>query len=225
MLAVSLAKTYDARLHVLHITTEKELALFEAGPLANKRITAEACAHHLYFNESDYETLGALIKCNPAIKKAQDQKALLRAVNDDVIDVIATDHAPHTWEEKQNPYFSAPSGLPLVQDALLSLLEYYHEGVFSLEKIVSKTSHSVAELFGVKDRGYIREGCWADIVLVDLNKPRGATEILSKCAWSPFEGVQFKSSIWATIVNGQIIYQDGQIISDTIGKPLEYARD
>ncbi|MBV1884267.1 MAG: dihydroorotase [Pseudomonadales bacterium] len=225
VLAVSLAKTYDARLHVLHITTEKELALFEAGPLANKRITAEACAHHLYFNESDYETLGALIKCNPAIKKAQDQKALLRAVNDDVIDVIATDHAPHTWEEKQNPYFSAPSGLPLVQDALLSLLEYYHEGVFSLEKIVSKTSHSVAELFGVKDRGYIREGCWADIVLVDLNKPRGATEILSKCAWSPFEGVQFKSSIWATIVNGQIIYQDGQIISDTIGKPLEYARD
>ena len=223
-LAIELAVAHDARLHVLHITTEKELALFSAGPIAGKRITAEVCAHHLYFNEADYETLGALIKCNPAIKTAQDQKALLQAVNQDVIDVIATDHAPHTWDEKHNLYFSAPSGLPLVQDALLSLLEHYHEGTFSLETIVRKTSHSVAELFKVKDRGYIREGCWADIVLIDLNTSRGVTPVLSKCAWSPFKDVEFKSSIWTTLVNGQVLYQDGKLQSDVVASPLQYVR-
>ncbi|MBL4794880.1 MAG: dihydroorotase [Pseudomonadales bacterium] len=228
--AVELAKANDARLHVLHITTEKELSLFTAGDATKKRITAEACVHHLYFNEADYETLGALIKCNPAIKKASDQNAILDAVNSDIIDVIATDHAPHTWDEKQEKYFKAPSGLPLVQDALLALFEHYHDGRMTLETIVNKTSHTVADIFFVKDRGYIREGYWADIVLVDIDKPHAgyqdsATPILSKCKWTPFKDVKFRSSIYATLVNGVLMYQGGNLVNEVVASPLEYVRD
>ncbi|MBV1914248.1 MAG: dihydroorotase [Pseudomonadales bacterium] len=226
-MAVELAQRFGTKLHVLHLTTEKELALFDQKPLAQKQITAEACSHHLFFNEADYAEKGALIKCNPAIKKATDQAALQQAVVNGVIDVIATDHAPHTWEEKQNPhYMKAPSGLPLVQHSLQSLLEHYHSGTFSLELIVEKTSHAVAELYQIKERGYIREGYWADLVLVDIDTPqtvdRAAT--LSKCGWSPFDGYTFKSAIYSTVVNGELMYQNGKIISDRKGQRLLFNR-
>ncbi len=210
--AVALAKKYNTRLHVLHITTAKELALFSSQPLQEKLITAEACVHHLFFNADDYAHKGALIKCNPAIKTKQDQSALLHAVKNNIIDIIATDHAPHTWEEKQRSYFHAPSGLPLVQDALLSLLEFYHQGQLSLEQIVNKTSHAVAERFKIIERGYLRENYWADIVLLDLNTPHTVTKenILYKCGWSPFQDYTFCSSIDTTIVSGQLAWQKGK---------------
>ena len=225
-LAIELAKKHNTRLHVLHLTTAKELGLFSAGPVNGKRITAEVCVHHLFYDDSDYATLGNLIKCNPAIKTMADQQALLQAINDDRIDVIATDHAPHTWEEKQSPYPKAPSGLPLVQDALLSLFEFYHDGVFSLEKIVQKTSHSVAELFDVKDRGYLREGYWADLALIDTDNPtlRNNTQVLSKCGWSPFAGYQFRSTIDTTWVNGQMIWSNNKINHDFRGQRLSFNR-
>ncbi len=225
-MAISLAKQFDARLHVLHISTEKELALFPPGPVTNKRITAEACVHHMFFSAKDYQEKGTLIKCNPAIKQESDRQAILQAILDDRIDVIATDHAPHTMEEKQSSYFDAPSGLPLIQHALLSLLEHYHRGVFSLEKIVEKTSHAVAELFQIKDRGFIREGYWADLVLVDLENPSQASErnIYSKCGWSPFEGYEFRSRIDSTIVSGNIVYQGGKLYPEVIGKRLKFSR-
>ncbi|RLT93234.1 dihydroorotase [Ketobacter sp.] len=224
--AVSLAKRFGTRLHVLHLTTEKELALFEAGDLANKQITAEACVHHLFFSEEDYETKGSLIKCNPAVKKASDREALLNAVRDDLIDVVATDHAPHTWEEKQNSYFKAPAGLPLVQHALVSMLEHYHAGRFSLEHIVKKVCHNVAELFQISERGYIREGYWADLVLVDLNRPTVVDEqtLYSKCGWSPFAGYIFKSSIQATLVNGEVAFENGAVNPHIRGKRLAFNR-
>ena len=226
-MAVELAKRYGTKLHVLHLTTAKELALFDNKPLADKQITAEACSHHLFFNEADYAEKGALIKCNPAIKTAADQAALQKAVVDGLIDVIATDHAPHTWDEKQNPhYMKAPSGLPLVQHSLQSLLEHYHNGMFSLELIVEKTSHAVAELYQIKERGYIREGYWADLVLVDIDTPqtveRAAT--LSKCGWSPFDGYTFRSTINSTLVNGQLMYQNGKINSGQKGQRLLFNR-
>lgn len=226
-LAVALARKFDTRLHVLHITTAKELALFSAGETSQKRITAEACVHHLFFSEEDYQTKGTLIKCNPAIKTAADREALLNAVNEGRIDVIATDHAPHTWEEKQRSYFNAPSGLPLVQHALLSLFEHYHRGLFTLETIVEKTSHAPARLFEVKERGFIREGYWADLVLVDLASPTVADNqpILSKCGWSPFAGYTFASSIDTTIVNGVVVYQGGQVLPGTLGQRLEFNRN
>ncbi|HEX7027724.1 MAG TPA: dihydroorotase, partial [Gammaproteobacteria bacterium] len=210
-LAVSLARQHGSRLHVLHLTTAKELELFEAGNLDNKRITVEACVHHLFFNSDDYAGKGNLIKCNPAIKTKADQISLQNAVKSGVIDVIATDHAPHTWEEKQQPYIKAPAGLPLVQHALLSLLELYHKDIFDLELIVHKTSHAPATLFNVVDRGFIREGYWADLVVVDLNKPMAVTKdtVLYKCGWSPFEGHTFRSSIETTILNGKIAYHEG----------------
>ena len=225
-MAVSLAKQFNTRLHILHLTTEKELELLQAGDMKNKRITAEACVHHLFFSEEDYETKGALIKCNPAVKKASDRAALLQAVNNDLIDVVATDHAPHTWDEKQNPYFKAPSGLPLVQHALISMLEHYHSGVFSLEKIVQKVSHNVADLFQIHERGYIREGYWADLTLVDLNSPTVVDNqtLYSKCGWSPFAGYIFKSSIHTTIVNGEVAYENGQLNKDIRGKRLAFDR-
>lgn len=225
-LAVELAKKHGTQLHILHLTTAKELALLTPGDLAGKRITGEACAHHLYFNEADYATKGALIKCNPAIKTAADQDALLNAVNDGRIDVIATDHAPHTWDEKQQSYFKAPSGLPLVQHALISLLEHYHNGRFSLETIVQKTSHNVARLFQIAERGYIREGYWADLVLVDLTAPTVVDQqkILYKCGWSPFAGTIFKSSIVTTLVNGDIAFENGQVNSAVRGKRLAFNR-
>ena len=187
-LAVELAKQHGSNLHVLHLTTEDELKLFTQGGLEGKKITAEVCVHHLSFSEKDYDTLGAKIKCNPSIKKESDRQALLKAVQNDMIDIIATDHAPHTLEEKQGTYFKAPSGLPLVQHALPKLLEFYHEGIFSLEKIVQKTSHNVANRYAVKERGYIREGYFADLTLVDLGKETRVTpeSLFYKCGWSPY---------------------------------------
>lgn len=225
-LAVELAKKHGTQLHILHVTTARELAHFQPGDIAGKQITAEACVHHLYFNEADYETRGALIKCNPAIKTKADQEGLLAAVQDGRIDIIATDHAPHTWDEKQQSYFKAPSGLPLVQHALVSLLEHYHAGRFSLDTIVQKTSHNVALRFQVAERGFIREGYWADLTLVDLATPTvvDEQEILSKCGWSPFAGVIFKSSIHTTLVNGQVAYENGQVNRALRGQRLVFNR-
>ncbi|MEN9502024.1 MAG: hypothetical protein RI964_1309 [Pseudomonadota bacterium] len=214
-LAMELAKRCGTRLHILHISTAKEAAMFADLALGDKRITAEACVHFLHFSDKDYATKGALIKCNPAVKTAEDRAGIIQALLDGRLDVIGTDHAPHTWAEKQNAsYFKAPSGLPLVQNALQTVLEHYHDGIFSLEFIVQKTSHAVADLFNVKERGYIREGYWADLVLVDVNKPYLATHAssLSKCGWTPFDGYEFRSSIAATIVNGQLVWQDGQLL-------------
>ena len=225
-MAVALAKKHGSRLHVLHLTTEKELVLFEKGPVADKQITAEACVHHLFFNSTDYARLGNLIKCNPAIKRESDQKALIQAVIDDKIDIIATDHAPHTLEEKQQPYLKAPAGLPLVQYALLSLLEHYHRGTFSLELIVRKACHAPAIRYQVAERGFIREGYWADLVLLNLNQPKivKSEDVLSKCGWSPFEGYRFRSAIDTTIVNGNIVYQNGEVSDAYRGMPLTFNR-
>lgn len=223
-LAVELAKKHGTRLHVLHLTTEKELALFTPGVVTGKQITAEVCVHHLWFDERDYEEKGALIKCNPAIKKPTDRNALRQAVNNDVLDVIATDHAPHTWEEKQGNYFQAPSGLPLVQHAMLSLLDLVHEGVFTLEQVVRKSSHAVAECYGVLERGYIREGYFADLVLVDMDSPTDVIqdELFYRCGWSPFEGHQFKSRIATTLVNGQVAWDGKQMTNPALGQRLRF---
>ncbi|HNN37322.1 MAG TPA: dihydroorotase [Pseudomonadales bacterium] len=226
-LAVELAKRHGTRLHVLHLTTARELALFSAGPLADKRITAEVCVHHLFFNDGDYRNKGTLIKCNPAIKQESDRLALLQAVRDDRIDIIATDHAPHLLDEKARPYAQAPSGLPLVQDALLVLLELVQQGQLTLEQVVAKSSHRVAELFAIRDRGYLREGYHADLVLVDPLTPTEVTrtKVLSKCGWSPFEGHRFAHSIHTTVVNGQILYRRGQPVADITALPLQFRRD
>mgnify|MGYP003561688754 CR=1 FL=1 len=223
-LAVELARRYDARLHVLHITTARELDLFAPGPVADKRITAEACVHHLYFDQEDYAEKDTLIKCNPAIKRAQDRAAILAAVSADRIDVIATDHAPHTLQEKAGTYFKAPAGLPLVQDALPSLFEHVRAGRLRLETLVHKTSHAVAECFGIEQRGYIREGYWADLILVDPNKPytRERDQVLYKCGWSPFEGRRFHARIDLTMVNGEVAYESGQINDAVRGLALAF---
>jgi dihydroorotase len=221
--AVELARRHGARLHVLHLTTAQEMELFTPGPLAGKRITAEVCAHYLTLDDSKYEELGTLIKCNPAIKTAADRLALLESLRTGRIDVIGTDHAPHTLREKEQPYFRAPSGLPLAQHALLMLLEHHHDGALPLELIVHKTSHSVAELFGIRDRGYIREGCWADLVLVDLRREtlvRG-DDLLYKIAWSPFEGYRFRSQICTTLVNGVVVWENGALTGEVPGQRLE----
>ena len=210
-LAIELAQRCDTRLHILHISTAAEAERFSDLPLENKKITAEACVHFLHFADEDYASKGALIKCNPAIKTAADRAGIIQALLDGRLDVIGTDHAPHTWDEKHNSsYFKTPSGLPLVQHALPTVLEHYHDGIFTLEFIVEKTSHAVAQLFDIQERGYIREGYWADLVLVDLDKPFTATHAnsLSKCAWTPFDGFEFRSSIAATWVNGQLVWQD-----------------
>lgn len=225
-LAVNLAKRHGTRLHVLHLTTADEMALFSTAPADSKSITAEVCAHHLFFNSFDYDTHGTGIKCNPAIKSEADRQALLQAIQDGRIDVIATDHAPHTLEEKQRSYFQAPSGLPLVQDALPSLLEHYHRGDLTLPLIVEKTSHAVARLFNLRDRGYIREGYWADLVLVNLDQSHTVKKetVLARCGWSPFEGYRFQSTVDLTIVNGQIVYHNGQVADPPRGLPLEFNR-
>lgn len=226
-LAVSLAKKHGTRLHILHISTEKEIALFDNSiPLEQKLITAEACVHHLWFSEKDYATKGNYIKWNPAVKLESDREAIWKAVLDDKIDVIATDHAPHTIEEKSNSYFKAPSGGPLVQDALLAMLEKSKEGKITLEKVVEKMAHAPAKLFKIEDRGFIREGYYADIVSIDPNKTTRVTKetILSKCNWSPFEGVEFSHSIDKTFVNGNIVYSDGKIEENGIGKRLLFSR-
>lgn len=225
-LAVGLAKKHDARLHVLHLTTAEEMEHFEPGPVRGKRITAEVCAHHLFFDADDYAEKGNLIKCNPAIKLPSDRKALLQALVDDRIDVIATDHAPHLLEEKQLPYVQAPAGLPLVQYAVVSVLEHVHNGVISLEKAVHKMTHAVAECYQMKERGYLREGYWADLTLVDLDKPTLAanSEVLSKCGWTPFDGYRFRSSIHTTIVSGRIAYQNGEVQDHVRGEALEFGQ-
>ncbi|OQX10276.1 MAG: dihydroorotase [Thiothrix lacustris] len=227
-MAMELARRCGTRLHILHISTAKEAEMFADIALKDKRITAEACVHFLHFADEDYASKGALIKCNPAIKTAEDRAGIIQALLDGRLDVIGTDHAPHTWEEKHNPsYFKAPSGLPLVQHALPLVLEHYQDGIFTLEFIVEKTSHAVADMFNIKERGYIREGYWADLVLVDLEQPFTSTHAnsLSKCGWTPFDGYEFRSSIAATIVNGQLVWQDGKLLDVAPqGRALEFER-
>ncbi|HRO40918.1 MAG TPA: dihydroorotase [Flavobacteriales bacterium] len=211
--AVALAKQHGTRLHVLHISTAKELDLFTPGPLEGKRITAEACVHHLWFTDVDYASKGPFIKWNPAVKTKADRDAIRQAVKDGRIDVVATDHAPHTWEEKQQPYAKCPSGGPLVQHALPAMLELMHQGVFTMEEVVEKMCHAPARLFQVKDRGFVREGHHADLVLVDLNDPWTVAKenLLYKCGWSPLEGQAFRSRALRTWVNGNLAYANGQV--------------
>ncbi|MEO6136964.1 MAG: dihydroorotase [Ginsengibacter sp.] len=228
--ASSLAKKYNSRLHILHISTAKELELFTNEiPLKEKRITAEVCVHHLHFTADDYDRLGYLIKCNPAIKAPENKEALWKALLDDHLDVIATDHAPHTFEEKQPPYEHAHAGLPLVQHPLLMMLLYYREGKISLEKIVEKMSHAVADCFHIQDRGYIREGYFADLVMADLNRSTTVSKenILYKCGWSPLDGTIFPAQIEQTFINGHRVFlqnENGHIIWDesTNGQRMEF---
>ncbi|MBC7915234.1 MAG: dihydroorotase [Pyrinomonadaceae bacterium] len=225
--AVNLAKKHNSRLHILHISSAKETGLFRNDiPLKDKRITAEACIHHLWFSDQDYKEKGNWIKWNPAIKSAQDQNEILEAVLDGRIDVIATDHAPHTIEEKSKPYLQAPSGGPLLQYSLLAMLEFYQKGKLSLEKIVEKMAHHPAICFNVEKRGFIREGYWADLVLVDLNQSTfvSSEKILSKCGWSPFEGHEFKAAITHTIVSGNLVHEKGGLIEKAVGKRLEFKK-
>ncbi|MBS1635268.1 MAG: dihydroorotase [Bacteroidetes bacterium] len=224
-MAVELAKKFNTRLHILHISTAKELSLFRNDiPLKEKRITAEACVHHLWFSDEDYKTKGNYIKWNPAVKTAYDRDHILKAVIDGRIDVIATDHAPHTIEEKELPYLKAPSGGPLVQHALQAMIELHKQGKISLETIVRKMSHNVADMFGIDKRGYIREGYFADMVLVNLNKAQEVTKsnILYKCGWSPFEGYTFHSGVEKTFVNGHLVYNNGQFDETKYGQRMTF---
>jgi dihydroorotase len=222
-MAVALAKKHNTRLHILHLTTLNELSLFDNSQLLeNKRITSEVCVHHLYFNSKDYATLGNLIKCNPAIKGAYNQAALWEALLDNRLDIIATDHAPHTWEEKQNLYPSSPAGLPLVQHSLQIMLDFYHQGKISLERIVEKMCHAPAICFNVKDRGFIEEGYHADLAIIDLNKANTISKdnIYYKCGWSPLEGKTFRGAVETTIVSGHIAYHKGIFDESLKGKRL-----
>ena len=224
-MAVALAKKHNTRLHILHISTERETHLFDnTVALKDKKITAEACVHHLWFTDADYETKGNLIKWNPAVKTAADRDGVLKAVLDGRIDIIATDHAPHTIEEKAKSYLEAPSGGPLVQHALPALLELYHQGKMSLEQVVEKTAHNPAICFNIEKRGYLREGYWADMVLVDLNAPTTVNKqnILYKCGWSPFEGQVFQSTIQHTIVSGNLVWSNGAFTSEQNGQRLTF---
>ncbi|MHC8311950.1 dihydroorotase [Pseudomonas sp. GT1P32] len=226
-MAVDLAKRHGTRLHVLHLTTARELALFEDKPLTQKRITAEVCLHHLLFDDRDYATLGNLIKCNPAIKTQTDRDTLRRALMSDRLDVIGSDHAPHTWDEKQRPYCQAPSGLPLVQHALPALLELVADDVLPITTLVAKTSHRVADLFAIPDRGYLREGYWADLVLIKP-EPGGVAvsqqPILSQCGWTPFAQRRFRHSVRTTLVSGQIAWHDKRLNDSCQGLPLRFMR-
>ncbi|TQD38566.1 dihydroorotase [Haloflavibacter putidus] len=225
--AVSLAKKTGARLHVFHLSTAKELKLFSnKKPLKDKKITAEVCIHHLWFNDSQYAEKGTFIKWNPAVKTAKDQEALLKALKDDKIDVVATDHAPHTKKEKENVYTKAPSGGPLVQHALPAMLEFYHSGKLSLEKIVEKMSHNPAILFQIEKRGFIKAGFKADLVLVDLNAPWTVKKdnVLYKCGWSPFEKTTFKSRITHTFVNGRLVYKNFKVLEVKNAQRLTFNR-
>ena len=225
-LAVDLARRHDTRLHVLHLTTAIEMGLFSKAHRSDKRITAEVCVHHLWFDESRYEDLDARIKCNPAIKTAEDRVALVEALNKGRIDIVATDHSPHLVGEKQRTYFKVPAGLPLVQHALLALFDLAKDKQITLELLVDRTSHAVADIYGVIDRGYVREGYYADLVLVDAKTPYtvDSSNLLAKCHWSPFEGVTFNSSIDTTIVNGHIIYQNSELSGDIVGQRLQFNR-
>ncbi len=226
-LAIELAKKYNTRLHILHISTKDEIELFDnTKPLREKRITSEVCVHHLYFNSDDYATKGTQIKCNPAVKSKDHQEALFGALLDNHFDIIATDHAPHTKEEKSNKYFKAPSGVPLVQHSLNVMLEFYHQGKISLERIVEKMCHAPAECFEIAERGYLREGYWADIVIVDVNKEWEVTAdgLHFKCGWSPFEGHTFKGQIESTIVSGHLAYHHGEFDESRKGMRLHFDR-
>lgn len=225
-LAVELAKKHGARLHILHISTARELSLFDGGiPLEKKKITAEACVHHLWFSDEDYKTKGNFIKWNPAVKKASDRDEIWKAVLDNRIDVIATDHAPHTIEEKQQSYFKAPSGGPLVQHALVAMLEKSKQGYISIERIVEKMAHAPAILFQINKRGFIREGYHADLVVVEERKNSvEKSNILYQCGWSPFEGINFSYVVSKTFVNGNLVWNDEKIIERTNGKRLEFDR-
>lgn len=226
-LAIELAKKYNTRLHILHISTAKELSLFTNKiPLKEKKITSEACIHHLWFSDEDYKSKGNFIKWNPAVKTMYDRDNILEALIDGRIDVIATDHAPHTIEEKSQPYLKAPSGGPLVQHAIQAMWDLHFQGKISLELIVQKMSHNVVDLFQIKNRGYIREGYYADLVLINPNKPYTVSKsnILYKCGWSPFEDHTFKSTIEKTFVNGNLVFDNGIIIESALGKRLQFNR-
>jgi dihydroorotase len=226
-LAVELARKYNARLHILHISTERELGLFSSGGSAgDKKITCEVCIHHLWFDDHDYNRYGTRIKCNPAIKTAGDREALFRGLLAGKIDLIGTDHAPHTIDEKNNPYLKAPSGMPMIQHSLVAMLEFYHRGMITIEDIVSKMCHAPADIFHIDRRGYIREGYFADLVLVDLNnewevKPGN---ILYKCKWSPMENAVFHSAVSHTFVNGYLVYEKGNITGNACGRRLSFNR-
>ena len=226
-LAYDLATKHGSNLHILHLTTADEMKLLTEGDITGKKITGEVCVHHLYFSEADYASLGNQIKCNPSVKTEQDRLALIDAVQRNKIDIIATDHAPHTWEEKQEPYLKAPSGLPLNQHSLLVLLDFYAKGIFSLEQIVQKTSHNIAERFQIKDRGYLREGSFADLAVIDLSAKTLVTKenILYHCGWSPFLDYTFPGAVKHTIINGEVVYRDGVLSEDLpIGQRIEFNR-
>jgi dihydroorotase len=225
--AVSLAKEYNTRLHILHISTADELKLFTNEiPLAQKRITAEVCVHHLWFSSDDYTRLGNRIKCNPAIKDKRHKQALLEALLDDRLDIIATDHAPHTREEKSHSYWQSHAGLPLVQHPLLLMLEFYHNGEISLEKVAEKMAHAPAVCFQLEKRGFLREGYYADLVLVDLNgsTPVTETNLQYKCGWSPLEGYAFRSAVTHTLVSGHLAYEAGVFDESRCGQRLLFSR-
>lgn len=224
-MAIKLAREYDTRLHILHISTEEETHLFRNDiPLTEKRITSEACVHHLYFNASQYDRYGSQIKCNPAIKGKRHQDAILAALLDDRIDIIATDHAPHTWDEKQQTYFKSPSGVPLVQHSLQVMLEFYHQGKITLERMVEKMCHAPAQCFKLEERGYLREGYKADLVLVDVDQDYTITKdnIYHKCKWSPFEGHTFRGAVRGTVVSGHLAYFEGQFDESQVGQRLTF---
>ena len=226
-MAVDLAKKNNTRLHILHISTEEELALFETGKaVKDKKITAEVCVHHLWFDAAQYDTLGNQIKCNPAIKDARHKTALRKALVSGELDIIATDHAPHTWEEKSQEFWKAPSGLPLVQHPMLLMIDLAKEGHISLELIAEKTAHAVADCFAIEERGYIREGYWADLAIVDLNKSTTVAKdnILYQCGWSPLEGHTLSASIEHTFVSGHLAYSQGKFNDSIKGKRLLFNR-
>ncbi len=223
--AVEMAKKFGTRLHILHISTKDELALFDnSTPLPQKKITAEVCVHHLRFCADDYARYGNLIKCNPAIKAAEHRDALLPALLDDRLDIVATDHAPHTWEEKSQPYLNAPSGVPLLQHTLNVMLEFYHKGKISIEKIAEKMCHAPATCFNMKERGFIDEGCWADLAIVDIDHEWEVQKenVLYKCGWSPFEGHRFRGKVLSTIVSGHLAWHDGKFNEGKMGERLVF---
>jgi len=226
--AVDMAKKFGTRLHILHITTKDELALFDNTiPLHQKKITSEVCVHHLRFCADDYARYGNLIKCNPAIKSAEHRDALLPALLDDRLDVIATDHAPHTWEEKSQPYLKAPAGVPLLQHTLNVMLEFYHQGKISLEKIAEKMCHAPAIAFKIQDRGFVEEGYWGDLSIVDIDHGWEVQKdnILYKCGWSPFEGSKFRGKVLSTIVSGHLAWHNGKFNEEKMGERLLFEQD
>ena len=221
--AINLAKRYNSRLNVMHVSTQEETELFDGKiPVKEKMITSETCIYYIYFSEKDYERYGNLIKCNPSIKKESDRTALIKAINEDRIDIISTDHAPHTTEEKQNKYIKSPSGIPGVQHSLVAMLELFHKGHFRLEKIVEKMCHNPAISYKVKERGFIRKGYWADLAIIDINAPWTVekSNILYKCKWSPFEGLTFTSKVTHTFVNGELVFEHGKFNESVRGKKI-----